>query len=156
MAFQNIRPASITDCLIALDPPIRKNKNLVRYLTVGLTDCYSSIAHQPTTSVAGTLCEQGSSSNALCVRQDDNSYIDDAQIGSGSFSVVTRSHDWSGQVFAVKRVLGRFLLLALREVIFLRHLQQRTLRGGHFCESASPALHYTAIASTYVVRVVLC
>jgi hypothetical protein len=125
MAFKPIQPKDIVACLKQLDPPFRQRKNALKCLTVGLTDCYSSIALQSNASTE---------TSSLVSYAQESSYVDDAQIGSGAFAVVTRSYNSSGQVFAIKKVDSKFMLLALREVIFLRFMQQKTTRGGDFCE----------------------
>ena len=136
MAFQPIQSADLASCLSALDPPCRKRRNVLNCLTVGLTDCYSFIAMQsnPEAHVSPVSNANTVSSSPPHVRSEDTSYVDDAQIGAGAFSVVTRAYNSSGQVFAIKKVLADYLLLAYREIIFLRHLQRKTCRGGDFCK----------------------
>jgi serine/threonine protein kinase len=116
--------------LLNLDPPFRKNKNLLRHMTVGLTDCYSGIALQAQ-SISSTDYKRNEDMSLL---HSDTSYTDIEPIGSGAFSVVTRAHDLSGHEYAIKKVDSKYLLLALRELIFLRFMQLKTFRGGNFCK----------------------
>ena len=140
MAFVAIQIKDIADCLAELKPPIRKRKNVLKCLTIGLTDCYSNIAVQKSPG------EQLS-----CDR--DDFYTKDVKLGSGAFSEVMRSYDMLGNEYAIKKIRSEYLLLAVREIIFLRCLQRKTRHGGDFCKFALLMSHVNSLCfcSTFPV-----
>jgi len=129
MSFKPIQTRDITSALNALDPPFRQSVNVVKCMTVGLTDCYSVIALR---AHALSSTESEGPSVAPHPLHNKSSYRDLEQIGSGAFSMVTQSQDVTGKLYAVKKIDSKFLLIALREIIFLRFMHHKTTRSGDF------------------------